>query len=185
ESRQVMDYLSVRYLVGKNRFAGLKPLGRAGVNPLFEDPTPLPKWFSARRAVAAGDLAGDFREAEAPGWNYASDAFVADPARAGDYAPRRVREVARTPQRLELSASGRGRALLVSSETAYPGWKAWVEGRPRALETVNHVFRGLCLDDGETQASLVYAPDSFRLGLFLGLLALGFWAGGWVRRSLA
>lgn len=76
-------------------------------------------------------------------------------------------------------AEGAGRALLASSETNYPGWKALVELNgslgERPLELVNHAFKGLVLNAGESKALLVYVPATFRLGLFLCLMVWGFW----------
>ena len=140
--------------------------------------------FSVTRAAASSDLASDFGKTADPLWNYRKDCFVEDPAAAGVYQPRKVSETMRSGQALGLEAAGSGQALLVSSETAYPGWRARVEGNPRPLEVVNHVFRGLLLKDGETRVSLSYEPATFRLGLFAALLALAILAVGWMRRGL-
>jgi len=177
-SRRVMDYLDTRYLLGMNHFADFKPLQING-SPLeiSENPTPLPKWFCVRQALAASTLEGDFQKASVGVWDYGKTCFVQDPNRAGDYQVRQVAEISRTPQRVELEALGRGPALLVSSETAYPGWSARVEGQARSLETVNHVFRGLYLNNTESHVSISYEPTTFRLGLFGCLLVWAFWTG--------
>ena len=117
--------------------------------------------------------------------NYGTTCFVEDPALAGNYRPRKVEEIDRTPQRVDFKIEGQGKCLLVSSETAYPGWTARVEGQPRSLERVNHVFRGLLLNDGESHAVISYAPVSFRLGLFLSLLVCAFWSAGFFRLGLS
>ena len=177
-SRSVMDYLDVRYLLGPSHFADFKPLKNTG-SPLAisENPSPLPKWFSVRKAIAASELEADFKKASAGPWNYGSTCFVENAARAGVYPVHSVTETARSPQRVELRSVGRGPALLASSETAYPGWVARVEGQTRPLEMVNHVFRGLYLSDGESRVVLSYEPAAFRFGLFLCLLVWALWAG--------
>ncbi|MGH7739146.1 MAG: hypothetical protein ACREL1_03270 [bacterium] len=185
QSRAVMNYLDVRYLLGPNRFKDFKPVARvAGGLEIEENPTALPKWTSVRQAWQDVGLAGDFKKASGQAWNYAVDCFVSKPSLAGIYPPNRVREISRRPGRVELLASGNGPALLVSSETVYPGWKAWVEGEPRPLVVVNRVFQGLDLRNGERHVILSYAPDSFRLGLFVCLLVLAFWTVGWFRGRL-
>jgi hypothetical protein len=186
QSRLVMDYLGIRYLVGSNDFKDLKPI--RGMDPslkFFENPSAFPKWFSVRRAAASSDLTADFQKTSDPRWNYGTDCFVNDPSAAGLYTPRRVAEITRSSQALELVAQGSGEALLASSETAYPGWRARVEGHPRPLEVVNHVFRGLLLKDGETRVLLSYEPASFRLGLFAALLAAATFAMGWMGRRFS
>jgi len=94
----------------------------------------------------------------------------------GDYSFRKVNETKRTANEVELSALGTGKALLVSSEMDYPGWRFAAGGIERALEDVNYGFRGAVLNPGEEKATLVYRPVSFRLGCFLSLLVMGFWA---------
>ena len=178
KSRAALDYLNVRYLVGPNHFRGLQPVGPG----IFENPSAFPKWFSVRRAFAASGLAADFEKAAKPSWNYGTDCFVENPAWAGDYEPRKVVEIRRSPQELELGAEGKGKALLVSSETAYPGWKARIEGKSGQLQVVNHVFRGIVLQPGEDRVTLSYEPASFRLGLFGALTALFIWTLGFFRR---
>jgi hypothetical protein len=185
-SRRIMDYLNIRYLVGNNNFKDFKPLNPPGAFlPISENPSPLPKWFSVRRALAASSPEDDFKKAADSRMDYGKSCFVEETSRAGNYQGRQVSEVSRTPQRVELSAQGKGTALLVSSETAYPGWRALVGGQTRPLERVNHVFRGLFLNDGESRAVILYEPVSFRLGLFLGLLVCAFWAAGFLGLRLS
>lgn len=182
-SREVLNYLDVRYVFGNCTFKDLKPLSPMPV-PVAENPKAYPKWFSVGRALPASTLEGDFARAAREKISYKGVCFIAEAGKAGDYAPRKVSETARTPQRLELSAVGGGRALLVSSETQYPGWKATVDGKERPVETVNHVFRGVALNDGEERVVLSYEPAAFRLGLFVSLLVCGLWGGLLFQRAV-
>jgi hypothetical protein len=138
----------------------------------------------ARAIPAANSLEKDLTWGDRVKMDYGRDCFVADPARAGDYHKCLVTFSAPAPGRLELIATGNGRALIASSETAYPGWEAQVNGKPRAVETVNHAFRGLLLEEGEIQASFRFQPTSFRLGLFASLLVMVLWMGLAFRRVL-
>ena len=49
-------------------------------------------------------------------------------------------------------------AFLVTSETAYPGWHAWVDGHPRALVTTNVAFRGLAIPAGKHVVKMRFDP---------------------------
>jgi hypothetical protein len=110
------------------------------------------------------------------GLNYGTTCFISDPAKAGSYRLRRVSETDRKPDSLELIAQGGGRALLVSSETDVAGWRVWVEGKPRAVENIDHAFRGVVLNEGEERVRFRYTPLTFRLGMFLSLLVCGVWS---------
>jgi hypothetical protein len=67
-------------------------------------------------------------------------------------------------------------SVLVQGEVWYPGWRAWVNGRPTALEPANFLFRGVAVPPGRAQVDVVYEPQTYRFALFLslcGLAALG------------
>ncbi len=163
---RVLDYLNVRYFWGAK--PGLQWVEGGSRNSpwgLWENPKPLPKWFSVPRA--GGLFPVDFGK----------ECFVADPALYGGYHLRQVSESGRTPSRLSLEMKGTGKALLVSSETLYPGWSAVIDGKTRPVIEVNRGFKGLVIENGEEKAALVYHPTSFRLGCFCSLLVCGFWAG--------
>ncbi len=62
-------------------------------------------------------------------------------------------------------------ALLVVSETHYPGWTALVDGRPAPLLRADYIFRGVPLGPGTHTVRFRYAPASFRLGAALTALS--------------
>jgi len=160
----LLNYLSVRYRMGENPVA------------LLEYPNPLPKWFSVVRAIPAKGWQAELGENNIQHFHFNQECWVGNPALIGDYSFRKVNETKRTANEVELSALGTGKALLVSSEMDYPGWRFAAGGIERALEDVNYGFRGAVLNPGEEKATLVYRPVSFRLGCFLSLLVMGFWA---------
>lgn len=181
-SRGVLDYLNVRYVFGKNSFRDFRVLGLAGgAVEVSENPSALSKWSSVGKALAAGNsLEEDLPRLER--MDLGKDCLIADPAKAGVYHSRKVTVQTRWPNRLAFTAEGSGKALVVSSETDFPGWKVRVEGKERTVERINHAFRGVLLEEKETRAVFSYEPLSFRLGLFLSLLVLGLWTGSLLRR---
>jgi hypothetical protein len=95
----------------------------------------------------------------------ASGAAEAGPVEVLQYADDEIR----------LAAAPAELALLVTSELAYPGWVATVDGRPAALYTVNTAFRAVVVSPGRHEIVLSYRPTIARVGLGLsaaGLLAL-------------
>jgi len=88
--------------------------------------------------------------------------FTTQPA-AGDHAE----IVAYTPERVEIQTRNTNRALLVLSDSAYPGWTATVDGQPSPIYTTNYLFRGIDLPPGEHTVLFQYQPMSWRRGLWL------------------
>jgi hypothetical protein len=170
-----IKYLGARYIEGSGEYPGAQKMNGIPLAPIWRNPGAFPKWFSVSKALPQGEWVSDFQAMEGSGFDFNRDCFVLDPTAAGFYIQREVRLTSSTVNRVEVEAAGDGRALLVSSELAYPGWRARVEGKERRLEVINHSFRGLVLEKGERHAVLDYSPSSFRLGMFLSLLIVFFW----------
>jgi hypothetical protein len=92
-----------------------------------------------------------------------------DPDAAG--SPARIVEF--QPHRITAEVDARGSGLLIFSETAFPGWRATVDGSPAPLLTANYILRAVALNAGTHRVTLTYEPASYRVGLFLICLTLG------------
>ena len=62
--------------------------------------------------------------------------------------------------------------LLVVSDTFYPGWKAFVDGRESPLVKVNHFMRGVVVGQGDHEVLFVFQPAIFILGLCISAIML-------------
>lgn len=62
--------------------------------------------------------------------------------------------------------------FLVITQNALPGWKAWVDGKPIPIYLADGIFQGIPINAQSSAVDLSYEPVSFRLGLFISLLAL-------------
>ncbi len=97
-------------------------------------------------------------------------AFVLRPA-GGEPVPARI--VRYSPLAVEIAApSAAGR--LVLTDTAYPGWRAFLDGRRVRITPHAGVFRAVEKGGGTAALLFIYAPLSFPLGLMLaGVLGVG------------
>ncbi len=78
--------------------------------------------------------------------------------------------VAYAPERVEIQTRNANRALLVLSDSAYPGWTATVDGQPHPIYTTNYLFRGVDLPPGQHTVLFQYQPASWRRGLWLSAM---------------
>jgi hypothetical protein len=74
--------------------------------------------------------------------------------------------------RVSLRVQSSGRALLVTSESFYPGWTATVNGRPAEILATNVAFRGIPVEPGESVIVMNYFPQRFYLYLLISVVAL-------------
>ena len=76
------------------------------------------------------------------------------------------------PERVVVDVEAAADAMLVVTDTFYPGWTARVGDRPAPIRRVDFAFRGVDVPAGRTRVQLRYAPRSVRVGLGVSLLAL-------------
>jgi hypothetical protein len=89
--------------------------------------------------------------------------------------------------RVKLTVETESAGLLVLSDTYYPGWKAYVDGKRTPIYATDLAFRSVYLEPGEHEVKFVYSPRSFKMGVLisgLSLLALGAYASWGTARSL-
>jgi hypothetical protein len=79
---------------------------------------------------------------------------------------------------LEVGVDASAQGYLVLSDPYYPGWRAWVDGEPAAIQRANYAFRAVAVPPGSHQVVLRYQPLTWRIGLSVtiltGLLLLVF-----------
>lgn len=109
----------------------------------------------------------------------------AQPAGPGD----RAEIVAYAPERVEIVTHSAAPALLVLSDSFYPGWRASVTGAPAPIKVVNGLFRGVVVPPGEQRVIFTFAPSGWRAGLWLAgsgaLLLLVLLGAAWRVRRIA
>lgn len=175
-SRSALDFLRVRYLFGKNTFGDFARVADAGGIPVYKNTRSLPIWSCAGEVRSSRGMREDWETLSGEKKGFGDLAFVEGWGEPARLARRDIGEKSDGPNAWALRLAPGGKALLVSSETAAPGWIARVDGTPRAPVVVHGTFRGLILEPGDQSVRWVYEPATFRLGAFLGLLAVGCWA---------
>jgi len=61
---------------------------------------------------------------------------------------------------------------IVISETHWPGWRAYIDGRRARPRFANHAFLGVHVPEGRHRVRLVYLPESFTRGRAISLVTL-------------
>lgn len=65
-----------------------------------------------------------------------------------------------------------GEKLYFRSDTYYPGWKAYVNGKETKIYRANYNFRAIITPSGENEVIMKYEPESFYTGLKIAVASL-------------
>ena len=184
---RVMDRFAVRYLITERPLAGEWRLVHDSDARVYENTQALPRvqlyhkvdhyegdidhWLPLVPLDAVSLLSDHVAQARSE-WYAASH----QPISPG-FAPsktERIVFVRDEPQCIQLRAEGvRSGGVLALMDSLYPGWQARVDGRSVTIFDANRGFRGVYLPPGEHTVTFRYEPATYRVGLFVSLLALG------------
>jgi len=78
------------------------------------------------------------------------------------------------PNRMILNVFSPSDCILFLSETYYPGWKAYVDGKETKIYRANYIFRAIKFPAGNHKVELIYFPLTFKLGVLGSLMSLIF-----------
>lgn len=79
---------------------------------------------------------------------------------------------------VELEAKLSSQKFLFLSDSYYPGWQAFVDGKHTTIYRADYVFRAILLEPGEHRIRFQYSPLSFKIGAsitFVTLVICGVW----------
>lgn len=165
--------------------------GAAAPIPLNQTLRPIPGIVPAlsvdrrrpRRAVLAHtftvdpDVEGTIaRLGELPSETVVLDRAPLFPEREGDGEPMGTGESVRiaqyTPERVEVLVAAAAPGVLVLRDSAYPGWRALLDGEPAPLLRADGLFRAVAVPSGLHSVVFEFRPRTLRVGAAVSLSAL-------------
>jgi hypothetical protein len=141
---------------------------------LFENTRVLPRAFVPRhvryeqRGAAVVNAMKDEKDFAAVAW-----------IEAPEFHPH---EIANGPGRLTLHRDGFGLLIdadmagdgwVVASQSAWKGWRAYIDGHRVQVRFANHAFLGVFVPKGRHRVKLQYLPESFTRGRNISFATLG------------
>jgi hypothetical protein len=79
---------------------------------------------------------------------------------------------------VELTARKPG--ILVISESSYPGWRVFVNGKEKECLWLNLLFQGVEIEKGKHQIDFTYRPKHFGIFLLISLSSLALFVLSWL-----
>jgi hypothetical protein len=148
-----------------------------GINSIYENKNYLPRAWVVHRVTQVSTAAEAKEKMSAADFDPASEAVIEGQA----IETVQPSDVVETVHFTWYSASSSKAEVvlempgfLVFSDLYYPGWKAWVDGKLQPLYATNLTMRGVYVPAGVHQIEVVYAPLSFRIGLYISAATVAF-----------
>ena len=150
---------------------GLVEAARLGLDVASRRASPLPRAFLVRRARAEPDGDAAFDAVTQPAFDPAEEAVLETdalpPLAPGDGS---VTVTATAPGAVDVAVETRGAALLVVSQTFFPGWRAAVDGVSAPVERADYVLMAVAIPSGAHRVTLRYRPLAALAGGALSLV---------------
>ncbi|MBC7996868.1 MAG: YfhO family protein [Leptolyngbya sp.] len=76
------------------------------------------------------------------------------------------------PNCIEMDVDSPADAMLVLTDTFFPGWSARVDGKDTEIVLANYLFRAVAVPKGIHHVAFTYQPNSFLISLLLWILGV-------------
>lgn len=142
---------------------------------LYENPNALPRVYFAKRAVFANTLEEAVKIIISDDFVPGESIIVENPKLSSEYATQGNIQIAQSKEgnivtNVSNAADG---AILVCTQTFYPGWRAKIDGHDANVFPVNIKHIGVQVPIGNHRIEFLYQPDSFTYGALVSAVALG------------
>ena len=144
---------------------------------IYENQAVLPRFFLVSRLRPARSLEEAAALLKSPDFDPKHEAIVeGGPALAAGEPAGTVAVSEYGLQQVRLLVESERPAYLVTSETHYPGWRAYVDGRPQPIYYTNVAFRGFPVPAGRHQVVMRFEAPLFWWAAAASALGWIVWA---------
>lgn len=182
---RLLGLMNVRYILNDRSVADLIPVFADGDRvQIYRHEEALPRAYVVWRARIIPDSQELLSELMSSAFDPGREVLLeSGPQGANNKPPTGhpgadIRSLHYGPNRVKIGISLEQDGYLVLSDTFYPGWRAYVDGREVEILKANYAFKAVSLEAGSHVVLFEYRPLSFRAGLIISLAAWSAIAAG-------
>lgn len=175
-SRPFLSFLGVRYAITRMPMEppdGWRVIFEDRGSRLMENSRAIPRVFVPRHIrytdhpeTALSEMAQETDFANVA-WIYTND--IPPHTAPNGEAQLNVRRVG---TRYEIETNGATDSRIVITESSWPGWRAYIDGRRVKMQLANHAFLSVGIPAGKHNVRVVYLPTSFVQGRAISFATL-------------
>jgi Bacterial membrane protein YfhO len=176
-----IDMLSTRYYVVQNKDPLYKRyqespdrfrfLFEFAATSMFENLKAMPPAFLVPSSgiTVIKDEKAQMESIRSAGFDPARTVILEEPLSLASTSgvPGNVHWIARKNSSLQLKVDSATDSVLVLSQTFYPGWKAFVDGKRTPVFPADYALTGIAVGAGSHDVVFTFDPLSFKIGLLL------------------
>ncbi len=190
---KLLDLANVKYILSfeELNYPDLKsvfPEGEKGPH-IYENQDYLPRAFLVPRAelINGEEILNRMKSEDFAPQRYLlldedkyrlNDKLVSSPSlfKEGRIPPPKgkIEKVSLLDNRILISAELKEDGFLLINQISYPGWEVYINGKEGRIFTANYLMQAIALDKGKNKVEFIFKSFSFRLGLYIALLAVMF-----------
>lgn len=185
QAEKIADIMSVGYFVRGNDFQQVFWGGASKALSIIKRPNCLPRAYLVSQWSVLENPNEILQRLISDGFNPSLEALVEPLAGMSElkstidydwYKPpgQVLGPIRHTWNSAEVTLEANRDAMLVTTETWFPGWKAFVDGKPVPIYRVNYNYRGVFVGAGKHHVLYKYDPWKFKLGAAISLATFLF-----------
>lgn len=177
DSTNLLSMLNVKYVISPKDFKtdGYTLVKKGEKVNIYENKNALPRAFLVHEAVVIRDAKEILERLKSKEFNPAREVILEEDSLfkvPRDTLRGRINILKYSPSEIIIEADNAAKGFLVLSDSYYPGWKAYVDGRPEKVYRADYVLRAVYLGPGKHIVKFTYDPLSFKIGTIITLLTI-------------
>jgi uncharacterized membrane protein YfhO len=180
EGRKILDMLNAKYIASYKKI-DLPNLKLINLNKdyfygqvyLYENQNYLPRAFAVPKCRIISFPSETLEYMKSPKFDPRDEIIFAErvPILKGeDLSNTEIIDF--SPNRIKVKIENKNPVYLFLSNSFYPGWKAYLNGKEIKVYRANYCFMGVVVEGGGGVVEFLYKPKSFYYGLIISIVTL-------------
>lgn len=185
DETNLLNLLNVKYVISPKDFKakGYNLVRKNKKVNIYENKNVLPRVFLVNNAVIIKDEYEILETLKRRGFDPSKEVILEEELSFSGAVPEGMTTRSRkgedkaiileySPNKVIIKTKVDTSKFLVLSDSYYPGWKVYVDGREEKIYRADYVLRAVYLREGEHIVKFIYDPFSFKIGLIITLLTI-------------
>ncbi|MDP8229665.1 MAG: YfhO family protein [Candidatus Gorgyraea atricola] len=175
----LLDLLNVKYVISPKDFeaSGYRLVKKGEKANIYENENVLPRAFLVDKAVVIKDEKEILEKLTSKDFKPEEEVILEEGPRTSRFAPVRgrqgkVRILDYKANQVIVEAEVSSPKFLVLSDSYYPGWKAYVDGKQTKIYRADYILRAVHLEPGKHTVKFIYDPYLFKIGVIITFITL-------------